>query len=265
LARVRVGIVALLGLVLATLALAAGRVNGGAVLIYGAYLALAAAALVLTRGRRFPFWLPWALTTLDVAFILLVVRLGHYVSMLPGSYVASLTIVWSVFLLLALTTLRYNGWLVLFATTLFAACLGTIMALGQDQGDGSAGVLSNLFLPGRNLVRVLLLASSGFVLALSVFRARLTLVRTVTTARERGNLARHFAQPVAGILAAQGSATLRQGQQQPAAVLFADIRGFTAMAESLAPDELARFMSAFRRRATRAIERHGGIHRQVHR
>ena len=97
------------------------------------------------------------------------------------------------------------------------------------------------------------------MLALAVFRARLTLVRAVTTARERGNLARHFAQPVASILAAQSSAALRQGQQQPATVLFADIRGFTAMAEALAPADLARLLSAFRRRATRAIERHGGI------
>ena len=64
---------------------------------------------------------------------------------------------------------------------------------------------------------------------------------------------------MASILAAQGSAALRQGRQQPAAVLFADIRGFTARAEALPPPELARFMSAFRRRATRAIELHSGI------
>jgi adenylate cyclase len=259
LARVRVGIVALLGLVLAALALSAGRVNGSAVLIYAAYLALSISAWVLTRRGRFPLWLPWALTSLDVAFVLVVVRLGHYASMLPGSYVASLTITWSVFLLLALTTLRYNGWLVLYATALFVIGLGTIMALGQEHGISPVEVLPNLFLPGRNLVRVLLLASAGFVLALAVFRARLTLVRAVTTARERGNLARHFAQPVASILAAQSSAALRQGQQQPATVLFADIRGFTAMAEALAPADLARLLSAFRRRATRAIERHGGI------
>ena len=76
------------------------------------------------------------------------------------------------------------------------------MALGQEHGISPVEVLPNLFLPGRNLVGVLLLASAGFVLALAVFRARLTLVRAVTTARERGNLARHFAQPVASILAA---------------------------------------------------------------
>ena len=152
LARVRVGIVALLGLVLAALALSAGRVNGSAVLIYAAYLALSISAWVLTRRGRFPLWLPWALTSLDVAFVLVVVRLGHYASMLPGSYVASLTITWSVFLLLALTTLRYNGWLVLYATALFVIGLGTIMALGQEHGISPVEVLPNLFLPGRNIL-----------------------------------------------------------------------------------------------------------------
>jgi adenylate cyclase len=165
-----------------------------------------------------------------------------------------------VFLLLALTTLRYNGWLVLYATALFVGGLVAMMALRPGlPGRSPVEVLPNLFGPERNIMRVLVLASAGFVLALAVFRARLTLVRAVTNERERTNLARHFARPVASILAAQGSAALRQGRQQPATVLFADIRGFTARAEALPPPELARFMSAFRRRATRAIELHSGI------
>jgi adenylate cyclase len=49
------------------------------------------------------------------------------------------------------------------------------------------------------------------------------------------------------------------GRQQPAAVLFADIRGFTTVSETLAPPELARFITEFRRRATRATQRHAGI------
>ena len=97
LARVRLGVVALLGLVLAALVVATGRVNGNTGLIYGAYVAVSVSALTLTRGRKFPSWLPWALTTLDVAIVLTVIGLGHYGSMLPGSYVASLTITWSVF------------------------------------------------------------------------------------------------------------------------------------------------------------------------
>src|SRR3954463_7299558 len=70
LARVRLGVVALLGFVLAALVVATGRVNGNTGLIDGAYVAVSVSAYALTRGGKFPSWLPWALTTLDVAIVL---------------------------------------------------------------------------------------------------------------------------------------------------------------------------------------------------
>jgi adenylate cyclase len=130
-----------------------------------------------------------------------------------------------------------------------------------DEPDGVLGpaeVLPYFFEPGRNVVRIALLAATGLILALAVFRARMSLARAVASARERGNLARHFATPVADLVASQGMAAL-SGRQQPAAVLFADIRGFTTVSETLAPPELARFITEFRRRATRATQRHAGI------
>ena len=43
------------------------------------------------------------------------------------------------------------------------------------------------------------------------------------------------------------------------AVLFADLRGFTAMAETMDPAELAAFLSDFRSRLAKPAMDHGGI------
>ncbi|MCJ2006640.1 MFS transporter [Methylobacterium sp. J-092] len=47
--------------------------------------------------------------------------------------------------------------------------------------------------------------------------------------------------------------------EQEATVLFADIRDFTGLCETLSPGEVAAFLAEFRRRAARAIEAAGGL------
>jgi len=49
------------------------------------------------------------------------------------------------------------------------------------------------------------------------------------------------------------------GERMRVAVVFADIRGFTAMAEAMDPAELARFLSEFRSRIAGPAIAHGGV------
>ena len=65
---------------------------------------------------------------------------------------------------------------------------------------------------------------------------------------------------VARILSWARSITeLRRGRIQPAAILFADVRGFTATSESLSPIDVAMLLNTFRDRAAQAIEQQRGI------
>ncbi|MBP1180654.1 adenylate/guanylate cyclase domain-containing protein [Methylobacterium sp. PvR107] len=77
--------------------------------------------------------------------------------------------------------------------------------------------------------------------------------------RHRDNLARLAAPAVARLVAESDSVALRAGWEQEATVLFADIRGFTCLCETLAPGEVAAFLAAFRTRAAQAIELAGGL------
>ena len=49
------------------------------------------------------------------------------------------------------------------------------------------------------------------------------------------------------------------GRQQDAAVLFVDIRDFTARAEQMEPEAISRFLAEFRRVVTHAVEERGGV------
>ncbi len=73
-------------------------------------------------------------------------------------------------------------------------------------------------------------------MALVVARSRGLVVRQAALERERGNLARYFPPATVDRLARQDQA-LAQVREQDAAVLFADLVGFTTWAERHAPNE----------------------------
>jgi adenylate cyclase len=61
----------------------------------------------------------------------------------------------------------------------------------------------------------------------------------------RSNFERYFAPNVASEIAQQVGAVRLGGERRPTTVLFSDIRGFTAMAESMGPDAIAQLLSEY--------------------
>jgi adenylate cyclase len=106
----------------------------------------------------------------------------------------------------------------------------------------------------------------GFFLSAAVAAG----VRALHETRERAALmklfARHVSPEVAGELWARREELLQgyalRPQSLQATVLFADLRGFTPVAERLAPEETARWLNRFMAVMTEIIMRHGGVVRQ---
>jgi adenylate cyclase len=168
------------------------------------------------------------------------------------------------FLLLALTAMRFRPALVLYLGGLLVAGLATAMALDAHQAaltptDAFGATLELIFDPGHNAVGLSIVALTTLVMAITVARGRRTLREAVVAARRLANLSRYVPSGLLPLLAEADVEALRHGRRQDAAILFADIRGFTAQSESLDPRAIAEFLGSFRCRAMRAIEAHGGI------
>jgi adenylate cyclase len=74
----------------------------------------------------------------------------------------------------------------------------------------------------------------------------------------RSNFERYFAPNVAADIAQRGEAIRQGGERRPTTVLFSDIRGFTAIAEAMGPDAIARFLSEYFSEMVEVIFEHGG-------
>jgi adenylate cyclase len=263
-ARLRLGVLILIGLVLVGLGSLAGVYSEWIATIFALNVGVSVAAVLLARPVVFRSWVPWAMATLDAAIVLGVMIFGDLAERLPASYTPALAVSWVMFLLLALTAMQLKPALLLYLGGLLTAGFAAAMALDayrveQPSTDATGQTLELIFDPAHNAARLSLFALTAVVLAITVARGRRTLLASVVAARRSANLSRYFASGLVPLLADAEVEELKRGRRQNAAILFADIRGFTPLSERLDPGAIAEFLSSFRTRATRAIEAHGGI------
>ena len=74
----------------------------------------------------------------------------------------------------------------------------------------------------------------------------------------RNNFERYFAPSLAARIAGSPDSVKLGGDKRPVAVLFSDIRGFTALSQSMTPDEVAGLLSEYLTEMVDCVFRHGG-------
>ena len=74
----------------------------------------------------------------------------------------------------------------------------------------------------------------------------------------RANFERYFAPALAARIADDPAASRLGGDRRTVAVLFSDIRGFTTLAESMAPDDVAALLTEYFTQMVECVFRHGG-------
>jgi len=226
------------------------------------YLAVGIISFRLARPGRFRGWMTWLFTTLDLCFwgglaVSVVVKLSvptNYFIASPPTVVA--------FVILALVSLRTNPWLQAYALSFVVAVFVCLFAwardLGLDETQPPAAVGQLLQLP-QNVMRLAMLVLTGLTLAGVTYRTRRLVDRAIVETVQRVALTRYLPPQLAGRMAQIDDRKLRQGSLQQAAVLFVDIRGFTALAEGMAPALLSRFLGEFRGIVGAQVHSHNGI------
>ncbi|MEQ9121153.1 MAG: adenylate/guanylate cyclase domain-containing protein, partial [Alphaproteobacteria bacterium] len=218
----------------------------------GAYFLLGLASYVAERRGRYRPWMSWLTVTGDCAFLHLSLWLALGNTGLAGGYLVALPSIWLAPAVLAFGALRFNPLLQAYVLVLVAAGFGAMGAVGfvpplADHRPPPAA-LNLFFSPPPNVMRLAMLALAGVVLVVASLRARRLLARSIAETRRRMNLTRYLPQEIAGRLAEGGLDELRRGERRQVAVLFVDVRDFTRLTETMAPEAIGALATDFRRR-----------------
>ncbi|MEX2650152.1 MAG: adenylate/guanylate cyclase domain-containing protein [Alphaproteobacteria bacterium] len=234
----------------------------------GFYAVFVAARLWLAwRGELSRFFLI-ASVMMDMAVLMLTIWSFHIqYQQEPAFYLKAPTLLY-VFIIIVLRALRFEAGYVLLAGA--TAALGWFVLLGYAVAsepnpmaavthDYVAYMTSSRILLGAEFDKIASILMVTAILAVVIVRARKMLVRAVTEQTSAGELSRFFAPEVARRIRATdhgirpGDAELRQ-----AAAMFIDLRGFTPLAETLAPGELMALLGDYQGRVVPAIKAHDG-------
>ncbi|HVO16843.1 MAG TPA: adenylate/guanylate cyclase domain-containing protein [Alphaproteobacteria bacterium] len=228
-----------------------------------AYLLLGIAAYVLATPRLFRPWMELPLFALDMAvyvFVLVGAARAFQVSLVQA---AALPPFLFIFILMALNAMRFNVWAVRFqsATILLTGLTWVLAEVFDILPRGTAALRADqpVFSAEANFVRLLMIIGAGAVLVLTVIRTRRLLIDAITVTQRTANLSRYLPKAVADRVAEQGIEALQRGRIQKAAVLFADIAGFSALAEKIEPVALGTLLGELRAIQREVVERHDGV------
>ena len=117
---------------------------------------------------------------------------------------------------------------------------------------------SNAVLIGAEVDKIVAILVVSGVLWLALRRARNLLVRAVRQQTAVEDLSRYFDEPVARRIRQTGAGP-SVGTRRPAAILYVDLRGFSALSAELDPAEAVAVLTAYQRRVVPLIQRHGGV------
>lgn len=215
-------------------------------------------------------WPKYLFILADVALLAVVTFLpwpGDLTLAYPALISREAVIVYS-FILLLLSTLYFSAWaIVWFAVCSLGAWLVAVGVLiqqpgvvtaddlpdGIDQMERLAFTLRPDFAAlDRWIEELVLLLIVALGTALVVARMRGTAMRAARVERRRGNLARYFSPTVLDDLERR-DLPLEEGRQVEAAILFADLRGYSNLTEDLPPTQVLALLRDF----------HGAMEEQV--
>jgi adenylate cyclase len=238
-----------------------------------ALLALTGAAHFMVASRLERPWWAYVLVAVDAAALVfgLVFLTAYLQPDWPAPMALRAAPVAYFFLLIAYVAVGYSPGLMLWsgiagATAWATGVLWVSTRAGarawNPQATDPASLLELHLDPqyvdiSMRLEEIAILVVTAVTLAFVVRRSRELVIRQTEVARERANLARYFSPRLVDELAGRDE-PLGPVRRQQVGVLFADIVGFTALAETMSPEDVMALLREYHGRMEREVFRHNG-------
>ena len=232
---------------------------------------------LVARSRFHATWHKYAWVFLDLALVSFIILGGN--AWLPEQFPLSQRLRYPnfdyLYVVIAALALSYTPWAVAWAGVSGVICwgAGVLWIISQPEIMTEFTYPNFRSLPAEERTKVsnglyfvdisariqeffILLLFAG-ALAASVWRSRAVIRRQVVAERARTHLSRYFSPAIVDEIL-EDDAAVSAGRTQKAAVLFADIVGFTRMAENLPPEDVMTLLREFHGRMGRVIFEHQG-------
>ena len=235
--------------------------------VLGAYLALTLVGLAWALKTRLPDWAVYMSIVFDISLLMALLASFHIQYEQPASYFLKAPTMLYVFIFIALRGLRFEPRFVLAAGAISAlGWLGLVLYAVNVDSSGSVITRNYLeYLTGSGILlgaefdKIITILVVTAVLALVLKRGRRLLVEAVSEGAAARDLSRFFDASVASrIRDAEREIAAGEGVKREAAILNVDIRGFTPIAASMAPDDVMCLLADYQSRIVPVIQRHGG-------
>ncbi len=267
---VRMAIATVLGIALVLAVSSSGRPDSSildrqialATFIIASYFLVGLGTSLVVWLNRYRLWMAWVTAFLDVALISSNIWLSLTNAGVSSLYALSFPSALMVPLILTFGALRFRP-SIQVAMTLLAG-LFLILIIFSNPGSSQADQLllahvTTTYGVPPNLIRTIMIVSTGFVVALAVWRARRLLERIAVEVERRTNLTRFLPSGVTENTSDDAMQRLRAGKHATLAIMFIDIRNFTQMVERMSPESASRLLGDYRSNILDIVEAHGGM------
>ncbi|MEL6752205.1 MAG: adenylate/guanylate cyclase domain-containing protein, partial [Pseudomonadota bacterium] len=232
------------------------------------YLLFTFALLMLAVRKHTPPWLIYLSITVDMMLLTYLIWSFHEQYEQPASFSLKAVEMMNFFVLIALRALRFEARYVAYAGFAAIACWAALVVYVTQTDPADPMVTrdyvtyltSNTVLIGAEISKMISLAMFTIILAISVRRAHAFLVSAIAERNAAEDLSRFVSEGAAEqIREADHRIEAGEGVRREAAIVNVDIRGFTAIAAELSPDQTMALLSGYQKAIVPLVHKHGGV------
>ena len=236
--------------------------------VLAVYLVFSLIRFALAVKRKLPDWMLYLSAIVDVVLLLGLMWSFHIQYEQPPSFYLKMPTFLYLFIFIAIRALHFDPRFVIASG--ISASIGWILmvlyVLLQDPADNMITrdyveyMTSNSVLIGAEFDKIISLLLVTAVLALALHRARKLLVESVIEGSAARDLSRFVPQEIAQkVIHSEEGATTGKGEVDESTILFTDIEGFTAISETLSPQQLIEALNRYFSLIAQPIAQFGGV------